>query len=204
MVYTKKFCTLNTTLIPTPVTPPDAPRWIRQRATVPKGNESTKVEGKNFNHRTYHATTIQARGMKMQKLKHPFQKSYITFEIHSTISLQDNTSKNLIQYTSFTVGLQYTKSFQNTVFYFQKCSPNIYKISSRPTPQTSPLASPSSGSWTWASISTSESEIFEAYNMSHKDSVGKPSCTWVYYRDIIQIWYHNIHMQVQNLRQMQN
>ena len=69
-----KTSTLNLALIPTPVTPPDAPQWIRQRATVPKGNKSYNVEGENFNRRTYCATTIQARGTKMQKLKHPFKR----------------------------------------------------------------------------------------------------------------------------------
>ena len=55
------------------------------------------------------------------------QKSYITSEIHSRICLQGKTSKNLIEYTSSTVGLKYTKSFQNTAFHFPKCSPTYTK-----------------------------------------------------------------------------
>ena len=58
------------------------------------------------------ATTIQVRGTKMQKFKHPFKKIYITSEIYSRISLQGNTFKNLIKYTSFIAGPEYTKSFQ--------------------------------------------------------------------------------------------
>ena len=140
-----KTFTLNHVLIPTPVTP----RFTSMNLSAhdsPNRERTTNVEGRNLNCRTQHVTIIQAHGMKMQKLKYPFKKIYITSKIHFRISLQDNTSKNLIKYTSFIAGLKYTKSFQNIVFHFPKCSLNIYKISSRPTPQTSPLASPSSGS----------------------------------------------------------
>ena len=70
---------LNRALIPTPVMPLDAPRWIQQCATVPKGNESTKVEGENFSFshlimqqkKMDHNHTSTQR-IKIDKLDHPF------------------------------------------------------------------------------------------------------------------------------------
>ena len=73
MVYTKKFCTLNTALIPTPVMSPEAPQWVRQSATVRKGNESTKVEWWKFSfshlimqRKIYHNHTKCARNKNIK------------------------------------------------------------------------------------------------------------------------------------------